>query len=200
MPRSSYRRELLFAAVACALLSATGCRSICCDTACDAEPEPARERSLQRRPLAGRLAAFQAKCADHFAEEPAVAPHPRFHPVPTRPVFAPIPPEELAVLVAPPEAAGESAHPSEEKPASASPPAIQDAPAATPDRTAHASGDETGAEASVVHSIFVPTPPEVDHSATDAPIGPFAVETLLWRAIPTPAGSLRAVPTDELAR
>ncbi|RIK84790.1 MAG: hypothetical protein DCC68_00430 [Planctomycetota bacterium] len=120
--------------------------------------------------------------------------------MPTRPVFAPIPAEELAVLLAPPEAAAESANPSEEKPASASPPAAQSAPVAAPDRTAHASGDETGAEASAVHSIFVPTSPEADRSAKDAAIGPFADEALLWRAIPTPAGSLRAVPADELAR
>lgn len=248
MPRSLHRRARLLAAVACALLSAAGCRSVCCDTACEAESEAAREPLLQRRPLAGRLPAFQAKCADHFAEEPVVAPHPRFHPVPTRPVFAPVPPEELAMLLAPPtpseeikrsdvkpprDEKPEREKPEHEKPGHASPPAVEPAPtvpAAPQERTARSdararpisapapspseldaephdapatsdaereSHTNSESELAVVHSIFAPTSPDDFHADVFAEFGSVADEPLLWRALPTPAGSLRAVPADE---
>lgn len=67
---------------------------------------------------------WKARCAEHFAEEPVVAPHSRFHPVPTRPVFSPPPAEELAALFAPketPPATNKAANAANKPPAEATP-------------------------------------------------------------------------------
>ncbi len=92
----------LFAAAALCAAAAPGCRVMCgpeaCEDDCDEKP-----RRLAGR-MEGRMEEWKAKAREHFHEEPVVAPHSRFHPVPTRPVFEPPSPEELAALFPPPAA------------------------------------------------------------------------------------------------
>jgi hypothetical protein len=203
-----------------------------------------------------------ASSEEHFSEEPVVAPHSRFHPVPTRPVFSPPPAEELAALFAPPPAesatkADSSASPATEKPADAAPsddavleddriqddgpsssatesidtesldtenlddveqsapmetlPPPDEAPTRTARRSRQVSSAAKATEATeasrsdesdesdnrpVIQSTFGPV-------EQDAPMPGESIETgtdvdgpLLWRALRTPAGSLRAVPAD----
>jgi hypothetical protein len=271
MPRYIHRRVCLFAAIACACWAATGCRVIriedrvddegcqaftetgdCEDQSCDDKAPRERKRWRKQRPFAGKFQEFKAKAADHFAEEPVVAPHPRFHPVPTRPVFAPIPPEELAVLLAPPVTEAEKAKAAEksgemgekllapvvpdangqsdaveikpesppktlEPPHVVSPP-IDVSPAAPPTRTAtpelpatpvllptpaptlkpadNSTENGDDAEPEVVHSIFEPPSADAPPSGKIEFVDGESDEPLLWRVVPTPAGSLRATPVD----
>jgi hypothetical protein len=282
MTRSAHRRVCLMATIACACWATVGCRvihtevrtgdetcdaevngTVVRDTAdfageeCDDKAPRERKRWLKERPFAGKFQEFKAKAADHFAEEPVVAPHPRFHPVPTRPVFAPIPPEELAVLLAPPlteaekaKAAEKSGEKSEklvapvvpgangksdaieikpetppkafEPPHVVSPP-IDVSPSAPPTRTArpdlpatpvllptpaptlkpasNSADEEHDAEADVVHSIFEPQAAEAGEDQHEIQrrvehAGGMSDEPLLWRVVPTPAGSLRATPAE----
>ncbi|MEX2188723.1 MAG: hypothetical protein WD875_18080 [Pirellulales bacterium] len=264
MHRTTHISALLAAIAICAVPS-IGCRAVCTTDNCESEP------LALRRPLSGRLATWKASCAEHFAEEPVVAPQSRFHPVPTRPVFSPPPAEELAALFTPlppketpakespttdnPPKASAGATPTTQSPIAQSP--ARNAPSAsepstdapthedraehdrspsddspscqkdeavpdetlpppdeTPTRTARhgsqllptstpkslKSTDSDGKEKAVggvIHSTFGP-------NQIDAPIPGESFETaarvddpLLWRAIRTPAGSLRAVPANE---
>lgn len=205
------------ALVAAALSAATaaGCCSFCGAGDCG------DDRWVHRRPLAGRWEHWKTRCVEHFTEQPVAAPHSRFHPVPTRPVFSPPPAEVLAAFVAPaekaeqpmPETDNRGAKPIDEQPDEQpqEPGASPDAMDAVPTRTASgkhrappAQFDDTGngevenqPAAAVVRSTFVPA--ESGLPAPEVSIAPplEADAPLLWRAIPTPAGSLRAVPADD---
>jgi hypothetical protein len=101
MIRTHYVRAFLAAAAMCAA-AAPGCRAVCGPEACEDEPAEKPRRLAGR--MEGRMEEWKAKAHEHFHEEPVVAPHSRFHPVPTRPVFEPPSPEELAALFPPPVA------------------------------------------------------------------------------------------------
>jgi hypothetical protein len=214
---------------------------------CDAESPPERTRLLKQRPFAGKFQEFKAKAADHFAEDPVAAPHPRFHPVPTRPVFSPIPPEELAVLLAPPpdaqadktEPDSKLAMPPKPTPTTGAPegvespvespprafepphvvsPPVDVSPTAPPTRTArpdvpatpallptpapslkpagNAEETESEREPKLVHSIFEPQSADSIPSSEIEYVDGDDEGPLLWRVVPTPAGSLRATPAD----
>ncbi len=227
-----------------------GCRSVCATDECESGPLG------QRQPLAGRLSIWKDRCANHFADEPVAAPHSRFHPVPTRPVFSPPSAEELAALFTPPEASKGQVDAKElEEQDAATMPSVRgplDDRAITPDVLDGDvldgdafDGDAQDRDVPDGEAIEAETPAEtlpppeeldgaeptrtarrvglrlevpsqeggkagekrevVDARNVDAPSpggSPIDVEDadspLLWRAVRTPVGSLRAVPADSV--
>jgi hypothetical protein len=131
MIRNSYARALLAAAAICAA-AAPGCRAFCGPEAGEENCEEPPRRLAGR--MEGRMEEWKAKAREHFHEEPVVAPHSRFHPVPTRPVFEAPSPEELAALFPVPAGGKAAAEKSDaakdtvvnvgETPAAAKPPAL----------------------------------------------------------------------------
>jgi hypothetical protein len=172
MIRTYYVRALFAAAAICAA-AAPGCRAVCGPEACEDE-QAEKPRRLAGR-MEGRMEEWKAKAHEHFHEEPVIAPHSRFHPVPTRPVFEAPSAEELAALFPPPTAAKDGAL----APGASKPPALLPVGPPTPEVAVPANtapADSSSAKAApaitVSPSMVPPIAPPASTPSGSAPLAP----------------------------